>query len=286
MALIQCKNCGKEVSDKAIVCPGCGTQLVEEKAIEAENIVKTVICEECGSEMPMELETCTNCGCPLPKTKEPVEDAAQKVEVTAVNLQMKKSTKKYIVTAAIAVIAIVALALLAVSIKNKKAADAYANNVAAYSANLEKASYTMLLSAAKAEEAGNLIKLVWNNSIHEVSDSKTNKYTKTKNGTGWFHSDFNDALGSLFSDKDFKSTVNQIETAQNEAANIMKSLKNPPEEYEDAYDAVKDYYEAYITLTNMVTNPNGSLQTYSSGFNNAVSEFMKCYNALDLYVDN
>ena len=57
MALIKCKECGKEFSDKASACPGCGSP-----------IIKTIICKECGSEVNEDLESCSNCGYPL-KTK-------------------------------------------------------------------------------------------------------------------------------------------------------------------------------------------------------------------------
>lgn len=38
-------------------------------------------------------------------------------------------------------------------------------------------SYTMLDGAAKAENAGNLIKSVWYNAIYEERDTETDKYT-------------------------------------------------------------------------------------------------------------
>ncbi|MCI8631822.1 MAG: zinc-ribbon domain-containing protein [Firmicutes bacterium] len=33
MAMIQCKNCGKDISDKAYACPHCGHSAIEEKSI-------------------------------------------------------------------------------------------------------------------------------------------------------------------------------------------------------------------------------------------------------------
>ena len=92
MALIQCKYCEKNVSDKAKNCPHCGGLLIEEN-LEVEQAPEAVLCEECGTEIPEGATTCPNCGCPVPEKI--VEDTTQKVEVTAVNLQMKKSTKKY-----------------------------------------------------------------------------------------------------------------------------------------------------------------------------------------------
>lgn len=53
MALIKCKECGHEVSDKASACPNCGCPL------EKENI-----CTECGQPIPDSASECPNCGCP------------------------------------------------------------------------------------------------------------------------------------------------------------------------------------------------------------------------------
>ena len=84
-------------------------------------------------------------------------------------------------------------------------------------------------------------------------------------------SDFNDALRNLFADSTFCSQIADIEENQESVAELMEQLKNPPAGYEEAYEALKEYYSAYLELTNMATNPSGSLQSYSSNFNEADS---------------
>ena len=54
MALIECTECGKMISDKASACPHCGCP-----------VEKKVTCEECGSLFPANLKACPNCGCPV-----------------------------------------------------------------------------------------------------------------------------------------------------------------------------------------------------------------------------
>ena len=56
MALIKCKECGHEVSDKASACPNCGCPISE---------INSKICEECGSPIPNNVSKCPNCGCPV-----------------------------------------------------------------------------------------------------------------------------------------------------------------------------------------------------------------------------
>ena len=135
------------------------------------------------------------------------------------------------------------------------------------------ASYPMDLS--------NLIRQVWYNAIYEERDSTTDKYTRRK---GYFVSDFNEALHNLFLDEDFSAQLESIEDNQSMVQLLMKELKNPPAEYEEAYDAVSEFYDAYVEFTNLVTSPSGSLQTFTTNFNDADSAVLNCYNAMSLYL--
>ena len=271
MALINCSNCGREVSDKATICPGCNFKLIDEKKEKNEN----ALCEECGTEILDGADICSKCGCPIIVNK--TEDAIpQKVELAAVNLPIsKKITKKHKVLAI--VVAIILLISSAVSFMIN------VNKKNQYYSNLESATSLMLVGAAQAENACNLIKSVWYNTIYEEYDSKTDKYTRS-NGYR-FNDDFNDSLQALFSDPDFKQTISDIEMNQNNVAKLMKDLQNPPEEYMDAYQAIKDFYESYLELTNLAVNPSGSLQTYANNFNRADSDTIQRYESMKLYLD-
>ena len=55
MALIKCKECGKEISDKAKQCVHCGY----------EN--DTIKCKECGKEISKNANVCFHCGNPINK---------------------------------------------------------------------------------------------------------------------------------------------------------------------------------------------------------------------------
>ena len=56
MALIQCPNCGKEISDKAQSCVYCGCTFSQEAK-------KT--CPECGNEIDQDVTACPRCGYPI-----------------------------------------------------------------------------------------------------------------------------------------------------------------------------------------------------------------------------
>lgn len=86
MAMIQCPECGQEISDKAKKCIHCGRIFVEEKVIKEE-----IICGECGAILSEMDEICPNCGCPV-ETKSSETVKPQQVELT--NIKMTTNTKK------------------------------------------------------------------------------------------------------------------------------------------------------------------------------------------------
>ena len=265
MAMIQCPNCGKEISDKAQRCIHCNFELIPEEK---------VFCAECGAELEKGETVCRKCGCPVEiKGKGSEAVAPQPVEVTGVKIT-KRSKKFFGIIIAVVVVAIIAI-LGIQNVQKQKAQQEY-------SSNLELAAFTMLSGAYEAETCGNLIKQVWYNAIYEEIDPSTDEYTRPD---GYFVSDFNDALDNLFSDSSFTSKLESIETNQSTVQSLMKDLKNPPEEYEDAYAALSKFYDAYTKLTNLAINPTGSLQTFSSNFNDADTEAYSSYSAMELYID-
>lgn len=123
---------------------------------------------------------------------------------------------------------------------------------------------------------------MWRNAIYETRDSSTDKYTRPN---GYFVSSFSTAVHNLFEDSSFSSKIRSIENNQDEVQALMKELKNPPREYEEAYDKISELYDAYTELTELVTSPSGSLQTFSSNFEEVDSEIVKCYKAMSIYFE-
>lgn len=276
MALIQCKNCGKDVSDRAKVCPHCGTQLIEDEVTQPQPI----ICEECGAEIPQGADSCPNCGCPVPVDGEENTEAPQKVELTSVKIPKLDQRKKKIVVGSIigVIVLIAAISLIISQMRQATAAQLSAD----YSENISTVSAAILSSAIQTEEAGNLIHDVWYNCIFEENDPETNEYTRPN---GYYLDDFNDALANLFSDETFSQQLSSIKNDQETVTDLMRKMSDPPEEFEDAYEALRELYDAYTEFTNLVINPSGNLQTFTSNFNDADSALLNCYNAMSLYID-
>lgn len=299
MALIQCKNCGREISDKAAKCPGCGAIIIPDPPLKtAKQNDTTPRCRECGLELPVGVDFCPNCGCPAKKQR--VKEPPQKVEITSVNIKVKKNTKKILICILSVVIVLLAASIVGVLIKTnadkkmaaeKAAAESSARasealsaaqEAVAYVTDLRLATYGMLSGSANAEKAGNLIKSVWYNCIFEKSDPKTDEFTKNGNV---FWDDFNIALDLLFADPDFTAQINAIKDNQDSVGEMMKKLQTPPSQYAEAYETIKSYYRSYLSFTNVVLYPQGNLQTFSTKFNETDSESMNWYKAMEIYID-
>ena len=101
-----------------------------------------------------------------------------------------------------------------------------------------------------------------------------------------FYDDFNTSLLMLMLSDSFTSDIDDIKSNQEQVQKMMKDMKNPPEGYADAYDALKDFYDAYTKLVNLAVDPSGNLSSYTSEFNEADSETMNTYRAALLYVED
>lgn len=134
MALIQCPNCGKEISNKAQSCVYCG-------CIFSQKTKKT--CPECGNEIDQDVTVCPRCGYPIAFEEEEGVVPTQKNK----EKQPKNKKKKRILLSAFMVVLIAVLCFGFAQIKEKE-----------YAVNLYNATYTMLQGCADAEAACNLIK--------------------------------------------------------------------------------------------------------------------------------
>lgn len=163
----------------------------------------------------------------------------------------------------------------------KETEDALKKKAEKYQEDYNALVGDMLSDAVLAEHMGNLITNVWNNAIIQVSNSETDKFTKP-NGT--FVTDFNDALKNLWNDEEFSEKASELFESQSNIKDRMKDMLNVPEGFENAFRALEEAYNSYITLTNIVLRCDGSLNSFSEDFLTADENFGELYNAADLYV--
>ena len=164
--------------------------------------------------------------------------------------------------------------------KAELAAQNEKNRVEKYQTAYNTLVANMLSDAAQAEKIGNFTVKVWHNAIWKKSDEETDKYTQ-KDGS--FFEDFNDALKLLFEDEEYNNSCFVLESNQQQVMRDMKTMINPPEGYDNAFRALEDLYNSYLSLTNTVLQCTGSLDSFSEEFGNADDELIQNYRAAELY---
>lgn len=60
MAMINCPECGKEISDKAVTCPNCGCPIGNPAPMRQN--VQTFACVKCNNQIPVNSPRCPICG--------------------------------------------------------------------------------------------------------------------------------------------------------------------------------------------------------------------------------
>lgn len=120
MALIKCPECGKEISDKADICPNCNFNIVEYRIKEVEKEKKQAEekkkelenqeeCPECKKLVEKDTELCPFCGFPIRKEKNKQEEML---------LEKQKRQKKYCVIGGGIVLIFALIIIISTYIKN------------------------------------------------------------------------------------------------------------------------------------------------------------------------
>lgn len=278
MALINCSKCGKLVSDRAKACPQCGQPIASILGDEAD----AVYCEECGRKIPTGADACPNCGCPVAKESPGPAAPLQKVQSATLGRSSSIIIRVILVFALIVVISLISVFAWnrykerALKIETERLIDEYKRSV-------ESVSFTMLMGASEADDAGNTIAKVWHNFIYRTRDAETDKFIRPDR---IFVDDINDALENLFNDEDFAATISSIGTNQMTVIRLIRKLPDPPEGCEAAYEALMEYYNAYNKFTSLVMNPTGTYSKFCEDFADYDHEVMRCYNSMSLYIGN
>ncbi len=276
MALINCPECGREISNRVKACPHCGYpfEATEQEASKPETpptkpsfMPKKRAAIIIGASV-LGLALLIGGGIFIKKS---VDQGTAYKEAQALFTEGKYGNAQE---------AFLALGEYKDSTARAEESRIYAKND--YIDKLHLIRYSMLNGASEAESVCNLTAKVWNNAIHEERDAETDKYTMTDNL--WFVSDFNDALYNLFKDPDFMDQTSNIEKNQAEVANTLKELQNPIDEFKECYATVNTLYGSYKSLTDLAVNPTGSYTTFTQNKNAKVSSFLEVFSLLETQI--
>lgn len=200
-------------------------------------------------------------------------------------MRQTHGTKRIVLTAVIAAALVVVGILIGMGIQQRKEAAAERDaeqQSAAYQEELKQVAERIQGYAEDAYDVAAVQASVWYNSIYQERDASTDPYTMED---GVFLEDFDDALGNLYNDSVFAARLASVQTNQVSAAGSMSGLKDAPEGYEDVYQALKAYYDAYIKLTNLALNNGGyTYEEFNRELGELVRELNTCYLTIATYI--
>lgn len=86
--MVTCQNCGMEMDDTAKFCKNCGSEIIQEEAVEISTVN---LCPSCGSEINDDIKFCPNCGSKI--ESEPASESNQTKFCTNCGFEMDSSLK-------------------------------------------------------------------------------------------------------------------------------------------------------------------------------------------------
>ena len=258
MALINCENCGKQISDKAKNCPHCGNAVLQPYS-----------CAECGTIISSNEEVCPNCGFPISDNNtEPKLETSDKSNDDVSGLSKSRFRPIYII-----LIVVIAGLLLAVGLNYYKQQaeaariEAELVRIAAeealiketYAKNMDNAVRAIASGYMDASEITQAVTTVWAHAQFQQPNDFTDKYTRPNGSYVAVH----EALNNLYSDPSIDETVSSLINAYVLSFDYMQSLVNPPEEFEDAYAALLSLYDVFNEKYELAsTYPTGEILDY------------------------
>ncbi len=263
MTAMYCPNCGTKLTEGAMFCSSCGKKIEFRNATEVTN-------ENVSSET---LHTAED-------TKEnTIGDnfAEHKADNPSSQVSGNPNSNKKLTNVIIVCIVAAALVISGIFINNIRIKEVY-------QANLNHAVAEMNTGGYNAQEAINLVYKVWYNSIYQEHDDETDPYTLDSNGE--FYSDFNVAIKNLYDDEDFAAKIEGLKNNKTAVLDYMKKLKNPPEEYEEAYEELQTTYDLYKAYLNSAITPTGTIDLYYIGVNEANHSLSDAIENMKMYLED
>lgn len=142
-----------------------------------------------------------------------------------------------------------------------------------YKDRLDVAYQLMVTSGANMEDIINGYTDVWHSAIWD--DGATID--------GQRYTDFNEALAAKLESYTTNGDLDTLDSMMSTLNKTMDRLKNPPNKYEDEYEAALNAYAAVKDMNNFV-EPTGSYDTYSSGASQQDNEMSSELNNFEVRI--
>jgi hypothetical protein len=133
-----------------------------------------------------------------------------------------------------------------------------------YGEDLNFLVMNMLSTGADAEEMINTYIDVWHDAI----------FNDSAEVGGERYYDFDSAVAAQKSEFEQDGKIEELQKSLDKTEKELKKLKNPPEEYKEAYELAVDMYKVHREFVGYAISPTGSLQSYSDDARDLSQEYM------------
>jgi hypothetical protein len=153
-------------------------------------------------------------------------------------------------------------------------AKAAAQAIKDYHDSIDDVSRQIYNFAAESQNVLAKYSEVWHDAIF---DKKV-----TINGQARYNSayDFNDAI--TFKKEELSADIVVIQANVETAKKSLKDLKNPPEGYSEAYNAVMELFDAANEMATQTQSPSGSLIEFNKNINALIADVKTYYDKFNL----
>ncbi|MFZ3590339.1 hypothetical protein ACOI1C_14065 [Bacillus sp. DJP31] len=189
------------------------------------------------------------------------EEVAETTETDKIHPPEKKNKKKLYTILGASIFVLFVAGILVNSLLEKQAAK---KEFEAY-----KEDYTLTLTTIKSEVDKNLeitgkTHSTWHDAIFN-SDTDT---------------DFNVAIMIMYLELESNGTLQEIKDGRENIEGRIADLKNPPDEFENLYLNLLDYYSVYTQLNELAIEPTGNINSFGDLTNSLETDASKQYNRI------
>lgn len=256
MALIQCPECGKEISDKATACPNCGWPVPQGQTGDGNSM------HEDGSQLARDGET-----------------AALVVDET------KKSKRLIEIVLGIIAVAVTIIAVILISSalqERREKADAEATIAAeiaardTYIENVRILKKKMLSSGNDTVEMSFLIRNVLLDLQIQEADALINETEYTE--------DPDVSLRALLNDTEYQKRLEKVIMDSTEITDLYKRVQSPSANLSNCTPLLADMYSSYLIMVDFVAEPPSDYAAIYDIFDEAMRAFAQTYIELDAII--
>ncbi len=260
-----CTNCGATLGDGQAFCAKCGAP---------KSIYKQNVCNSCGTPIQEGQGFCPRCGQKVGIDSNMSVNPA--INQFNANLENKKKKSKVLPIVLAIVIAVVGLGgyFTYSTIQENKRQEA----IAKYITDAQEFSSAILVSGSNMEKIGNAIQTAWGKYVNS-------SYGAYYNGTYIYSVD--SAVNAAQDEQ--AARISAVKSYDSKIQSLYKTLLVLPDaedqELQEIKEYVKEVYDAYEEMYDVVIEVSGNYTTFKSAFGDADSELADTLERLNKLVN-